>query len=77
MLTMYSIKGAEDFSCIPVNLLTELLLRFCFFALMGVKMVPPVGSEDDPVTAITTKFVKTVYNKQRCPIFCTSVSGVG
>lgn len=36
-------------------------------------MVPPVGSEDDPVTAITTKFVKTVYNKQRCPIFCTTV----
>ena len=37
-------------------------------------MVAPVGSEEDPVTAITTKFVKTVYNKQRCPIFCTSVS---
>ena len=29
---------------------------------------------ENPVTAITTKFVKTVYNKQRCPIFCTAVS---
>jgi hypothetical protein len=36
------------------------------------KMVAPVGSVEDPVTAITTKFVKTVYNKQRCPIFCTT-----
>ena len=38
-----------------------------------LQMVAPVGSVEDPVTAITTKFVKTVYNKQRCPIFCTKV----
>ena len=61
--------------CVCVHVCV-LCVCVCVLCVCVHQMVPPVGSEEDPVTAITTKFVKTVYNKQRCPIFCTSVSEV-
>jgi polyadenylation factor subunit 2 len=33
---------------------------------------PPQHYKNDPVNAITTRFVKTATNKMRCPIFCLS-----
>ncbi|UYV76952.1 WDR33 [Cordylochernes scorpioides] len=35
-------------------------------------MVPPTGMIDNPINAVTTKFVRTSTNKMRCPIFCVS-----
>lgn len=34
------------------------------------EMMPPMSHLDNPVNAITTKFVRTSTNKMRCPIFC-------
>ena len=31
---------------------------------------------DNPINAVTTKFVRTSTNKLRCPIFCVAVSTV-
>jgi polyadenylation factor subunit 2 len=35
-------------------------------------IVPPQNLLDNPVNAVTTRFVKTATNKMRCPIFCLS-----
>ena len=32
-------------------------------------LLPPVDAPENPVNAVTTKFVKTATNKMRCPIF--------
>ncbi|KAL1124488.1 hypothetical protein AAG570_001114 [Ranatra chinensis] len=34
------------------------------------EMMPPSSYEDNPINAVTTRFVKTATNKMRCPIFC-------
>lgn len=31
---------------------------------------------DNPINAVTTKFVRTSTNKLRCPIFCVAVSTI-
>lgn len=33
-------------------------------------LLPPPSYVDNPINAVTTKFVKTATNKMRCPIFC-------
>ncbi|KAK9510143.1 hypothetical protein O3M35_004987 [Rhynocoris fuscipes] len=33
-------------------------------------LLPPSSYEDNPINAVTTRFVKTATNKMRCPIFC-------
>ncbi|XP_014293337.1 pre-mRNA 3' end processing protein WDR33 isoform X1 [Halyomorpha halys] len=33
-------------------------------------LMPPSIYEDNPINAVTTRFVKTATNKMRCPIFC-------
>ncbi|CAA9998052.1 unnamed protein product [Nesidiocoris tenuis] len=33
-------------------------------------LMPPSYYEDNPINAVTTRFVKTATNKMRCPIFC-------
>jgi len=38
----------------------------CFYP----DLLPPMAVQDNPVNAVTTRFVKTATNKQRCPIFC-------
>jgi len=40
----------------------------CFYP----DIVPPQAILDNPVNAVTTRFVKTATNKMRCPIFCLS-----
>ena len=35
-------------------------------------VVLPQGLIETPVNAVTTKFVRAVSNKVRCPIFCTT-----
>lgn len=37
-------------------------------------MTPPLSMPDNPINAVTTKFVRTSTNKMRCPIFCVAVS---
>ena len=32
-------------------------------------LLPPVDCPENPVNAVTTKFVKTATNKMRCPVF--------
>lgn len=34
------------------------------------EVLPPPGYKDNPINAVTTRFVKTATNKMRCPIFC-------
>ncbi|KAF0305377.1 pre-mRNA 3' end processing protein WDR33 [Amphibalanus amphitrite] len=34
------------------------------------ELLPPAGSPDNPINAVTTRFVRTATNKMRCPIFC-------
>ena len=36
------------------------------------ELLPPAGSPDNPINAVTTRFVRTATNKMRCPIFCLS-----
>lgn len=36
------------------------------------EMVPPLSMVDNPINAVTTKFVRTSTNKMRCPIFCVA-----
>lgn len=33
------------------------------------EMLPPPSYMDNPINAVTTRFVKTATNKMRCPIF--------
>lgn len=33
-------------------------------------LLPPPSYQDNPINAVTTRFVKTATNKMRCPIFC-------
>lgn len=33
-------------------------------------LLPPTSYQDNPINAVTTRFVKTATNKMRCPIFC-------
>jgi len=40
----------------------------CFYP----DIIPPQDTLDNPVNAVTTRFVKTATNKMRCPIFCLS-----
>ncbi|XP_035218148.1 pre-mRNA 3' end processing protein WDR33-like isoform X1 [Stegodyphus dumicola] len=35
-------------------------------------MTPPLAMPDNPINAVTTKFVRTSTNKMRCPIFCVA-----
>lgn len=35
-------------------------------------LLPPSSYIDNPINAVTTRFVKTATNKMRCPIFCMS-----
>lgn len=34
------------------------------------EVLPPPAYKDNPINAVTTRFVKTATNKMRCPIFC-------
>ncbi|XP_064459327.1 pre-mRNA 3' end processing protein WDR33-like [Ornithodoros turicata] len=34
------------------------------------RLVPPLAMLQNPINAVTTKFVRTSTNKMRCPIFC-------
>ncbi|XP_071451232.1 pre-mRNA 3' end processing protein WDR33 [Hetaerina americana] len=34
------------------------------------ELLPPPSYPDNPINAVTTRFVKTATNKMRCPIFC-------
>lgn len=36
------------------------------------EMTPPQSMPDNPINAVTTKFVRTSTNKMRCPIFCVA-----
>lgn len=35
-----------------------------------LELLPPASLVDNPINAVTTKFVRTSTNKLRCPIFC-------
>lgn len=44
-------------------------MYFFFFQL-----VPPIGMLNNPMNAVTTKFVRTSTNKVKCPVFVVRVS---
>lgn len=44
----------------------------CFFQL-----VPPLGMLNNPMNAVTTKFVRTSTNKVKCPVFVIRVRVCG
>ena len=44
--------------------------------LFHLKVYPPGCLLDNPINAVTTKFVRTSTNKLRCPIFCVAVSKI-
>lgn len=41
-----------------------------------LELLPPASLVDNPINAVTTKFVRTSTNKLRCPIFCVVVSWI-
>lgn len=43
-----------------------------FFFLL--QLVPPIGMLNNPMNAVTTKFVRTSTNKVKCPVFVVRVS---
>ena len=42
---------------------------FPCFGLKYLQLVPPLFFRDNPINAVTTKFIRTSTNKIRCPIF--------
>lgn len=38
-----------------------------------LQLVPPVGMLNNPMNAVTTKFVRTSTNKVKCPVFVIRV----
>ena len=44
------------------------------FMHISLQVFPPGCLLDNPINAVTTKFVRTSTNKLRCPIFCVAVS---
>ena len=38
------------------------------------QLVPPIGMLNNPMNAVTTKFVRTSTNKVKCPVFVIRVS---
>lgn len=44
--------------------------ELCVFVL---QLVPPVGMLNNPMNAVTTKFVRTSTNKVKCPVFVIRV----
>jgi hypothetical protein len=44
------------------------------FFLFLKKLVPPIGMLNNPMNAVTTKFVRTSTNKVKCPVFVVRVS---
>ena len=38
-----------------------------------LQLVPPVGMLNNPMNAVTTKFVRTSTNKVKCPVFVVRV----
>lgn len=38
------------------------------------QLVPPIGMLNNPMNAVTTKFVRTSTNKVKCPVFVVRVS---
>lgn len=43
---------------------------------VSLQVFPPGCLLDNPINAVTTKFVRTSTNKLRCPIFCVAVSTI-
>lgn len=41
-----------------------------------LQLVPPIGMLNNPMNAVTTKFVRTSTNKVKCPVFVVRVSRV-
>lgn len=41
-----------------------------------LQLVPPIGMLNNPMNAVTTKFVRTSTNKVKCPVFVVRVSTV-
>lgn len=46
------------------------MLTFVFV----LQLVPPLGMVNNPMNAVTTKFVRTSTNKVKCPVFVIRVS---
>ena len=44
--------------------------------VISLQVFPPGCLLDNPINAVTTKFVRTSTNKLRCPIFCVAVSTI-
>lgn len=54
-------------------LLYELLENVVCALLFVLQLVPPVGMLNNPMNAVTTKFVRTSTNKVKCPVFVIRV----
>ena len=39
----------------------------------ALQLVPPIGMLNNPMNAVTTKFVRTSTNKVKCPVFVIRV----
>lgn len=51
-----------------------LILQVHKFPHTFLQLVPPVGMLNNPMNAVTTKFVRTSTNKVKCPVFVVRVS---
>ncbi len=50
------------------------ILQVHIFLILFLQLVPPVGMLNNPMNAVTTKFVRTSTNKVKCPVFVVRVS---
>lgn len=41
--------------------------------ISALQLVPPLGMLNNPMNAVTTKFVRTSTNKVKCPVFVIRV----
>ena len=70
---MLGVAALNDSSTMLSLMFVSLISIYKFF-LFPLKVYPPGCLLDNPINAVTTKFVRTSTNKLRCPIFCVAVS---
>ncbi|XP_037076183.1 LOW QUALITY PROTEIN: pre-mRNA 3' end processing protein WDR33-like [Pollicipes pollicipes] len=73
-----SMRKTVDYNCSVMKYIED---RLCLLrrrdrpalqpdVLFYPELLPPAGYPDNPINAVTTRFVRTATNKMRCPIFC-------
>ena len=59
--------------CVCTPLFERGMCLMCLCVCAHTQLVPPIGMLNNPMNAVTTKFVRTSTNKVKCPVFVIRV----